>query len=496
MMNLTTLPKSLWGYALETAAFILNMVPTKKVDRTPYEIWHGKAPKLSYLRVWGCEALVKQDTPGKLDSRSIKCIYVYYPKETMGYYFYYPLENKIFVSQNAEFFENSIMVQEASGSHGLLEMSGSDKGLELIQEEDTQPSENTSKAHNEVAPIEYELGDFNEPPNYKAALANLESDKWLEAINTEIQSMRDNQVWYLVDLPSNGRTVRCKWLFKKKTDMDGNVHTFKARLMAKGFTQTYEVDYGETFSPVANIRAIRILLAIAEFYDYEIWQMNVKTAFLNGHLSDDVYTVQPEGFANPKHPNKNGKLQEGYTPIMEKPDYRKSQGAKTPTEVQRMQRVPYASAVDKEDTKSQTGYVFILNGGAVDWKSAKQSTTAMSSTKAEYIAAAEASMEAVWMRTFIDGLGDVMPSNKRPMEMLCDNEPALAITSDPGILKETRHFQRKYHYIHDVIQEVEIVLKKVHTDDNVVDPFTKSMSFNKHFEHAIAIGIVLAGSLM
>nr|GFC63843.1 retrovirus-related Pol polyprotein from transposon TNT 1-94 [Tanacetum cinerariifolium] len=76
-------------------------------------------------------------------------------------------------------------------------------------------------------------------------------------------------------------------------------------------------------------------------------------------------------------------------------------------------------------------YVFILNGGAVDWKSAMQSTTAMSSTKAEYITAAKASMEFVWIRKFIDGLGGVVPSNERPMETLCDNEPAIAITNDP-----------------------------------------------------------------
>ncbi|GKE58230.1 retrovirus-related pol polyprotein from transposon TNT 1-94, partial [Tanacetum coccineum] len=147
MMNLTTLPKSFWGYALETAARILNMVLTKKVDRMPYEIWHRKSPTLSYLRVWGCEALMKRDTLDKLNSRSIKCIFLGYPKETTGYYFYYLLENKIFVSRNAEFFKNSFMVQEASGSHGLLEMSGSDKGLELIQEEDIQPSKNTSKEY-------------------------------------------------------------------------------------------------------------------------------------------------------------------------------------------------------------------------------------------------------------------------------------------------------------------------------------------------------------
>ncbi|GKF26850.1 hypothetical protein Tco_0082744, partial [Tanacetum coccineum] len=137
-----------------------------------------------------------------------------------------------------------------------------------------------------------------------------------------------------------------------------------------------------------------------------------------------------------------------------------------------------------------------LKVSSVDWKSAKQSTNAKSSTEAEYIATTEASMEAVWMRKFIDGLGDVMPSNKRHMEMICDNEPALAIASDLGILKGARHFQRKYHYIREVIQEGEIVLKQVHTDDNVADPFTKPMPFNKRFEHDMAIGIVPASSLM
>nr|GEX11530.1 retrotransposon protein, putative, Ty1-copia subclass [Tanacetum cinerariifolium] len=120
--------------------------------------------------------------------------------------------------------------------------------------------------------------------------------------------MKDNDVWVLVELPPNARTVGSKWLFKKKTDMDGAVYIFKARLVAKGFIQTYGVDYEEIFSPVADIRAIRILIAIAAYYDYEIWQMDVKTAFLNGHLSEQVYMEQPEGFVNPKYPNHVCKL--------------------------------------------------------------------------------------------------------------------------------------------------------------------------------------------
>ncbi|GJS58868.1 retrotransposon protein, putative, ty1-copia subclass [Tanacetum coccineum] len=307
--------------------------------------------------------------------------------------------------------------------------------------------------------------------------------------------------------------------------MDGNVHTFKARLVAKGFTQTYRVDYGETFSPVSNIRVIRILLAIAAFYDYEIWQMDVKTAFLNGHLREAAYILEIKIICNRskqlialsqsahlKKIQKKFRMEhskKGYTPMMEKPDYRKSQGTKTPTESfsaksqihwtamknilkylrntkdmvlvygakpeDELKVSCYADAsfqTDKDDTKSQTGSLFVLNSGDVDWKSAKQSTTAMSSIETKYNVAAEASMESFWMSKFIDGLGDIMPSNKRPMKMLCDNEPTLAITKG------------------------EIVFKKVHIDDNVADPFTKPMPLNKHFEHVMAIGIVPASSLM
>ncbi|GJT01066.1 retrotransposon protein, putative, ty1-copia subclass [Tanacetum coccineum] len=109
MMNLTTLPLSFWDYALESATRILNMVPTKKVDKTPYELWYGKVPNLSYLKVWGCEALVKRDTPDKLQQRSVKCIFIGYPKETMGYYFYFPPENKIVVASYLD--EDIYMVQ-------------------------------------------------------------------------------------------------------------------------------------------------------------------------------------------------------------------------------------------------------------------------------------------------------------------------------------------------------------------------------------------------
>ena len=135
------------------------------------------------------------------------------------------------------------------------------------------------------------------------------SDKWLEAMKSEIGSMYENKVWTLVDLPNDRQAIENKWIFKKKTDADGNVTVYKARLVAKGFRQVQGVDYDETFSPVAMLKSIRIMLAIAAFYDYEISQMDVEVAFLNGFLKEELYMMQPEGFVDPKGANKVCKLQ-------------------------------------------------------------------------------------------------------------------------------------------------------------------------------------------
>ena len=121
-----------------------------------------------------------------------------------------------------------------------------------------------------------------------------DSAKWLEAMKSEMGSMYENKVWTLVDLPDDRQAIENKWIFKKKTDTDGNVTVYKARLVAKGFRQVQGIDYDETFSPVAKLKSVRIMLAISAYYDYEIWQMDVKTAFLNGFLEEELYMMQPE----------------------------------------------------------------------------------------------------------------------------------------------------------------------------------------------------------
>ncbi|GJX04957.1 retrotransposon protein, putative, ty1-copia subclass [Tanacetum coccineum] len=563
MMSQTTLPKSFWDYTLESVARILKMVPTKKVDKTPYEVWHGQAPKLSYLKVWGCKALVKRDTLTKPDK----------------------LEPKLL-------------------------------NLEIIQEEYTHPSLDTSLNHEEddqeidepqsdINPIrrstrtrhptdqlclyvdaeEHELADLGEPANYKAALLDPESDKWLNAKNVKMQSMKDNEVWELVDLPPNGKTIGHRWLFKKKTDMDGDVHTYKV-----------------------HNRAIRILIAIVAFYDYENWQMDVKTAFLNGYLNEKVHMEQPEGFNNQKFPNRKfgfsqnrdelcvyvkasgsyvtflilyvddilimgnnipmlqdvnsylgrcfamkdlgevayilgikiyrdrskrliGLCQSAYIekiikrfymenskrgtiPMQEKLKFSKSQGASTPTEIQRMQNIPYASTVGSimyavRCTRLDVAFSqnitsrFQRNPSDAHWTAVKNILKYLCNTKdmflvykdAEYIAAFDASKEAVWIRKFSSRLG-VIPTIKEPINMYCDNTGAIAIAKDHGVTKGARHFRTKVHYLRETIEVGDVKIEKVDTDDNLAYPFTKALAFPKHSELTEKIGMIPASSLM
>ena len=105
MMSQADLSTSFWGYALETTAFMLNRTPTKAAEKTPYEIWTGHKPNMSFLRIWGCKSHVKKLISDKLAPKIDKCLFVGYPKEIKGYYFYNPNENKVFVARKVVFLE-------------------------------------------------------------------------------------------------------------------------------------------------------------------------------------------------------------------------------------------------------------------------------------------------------------------------------------------------------------------------------------------------------
>ncbi|KAK1620537.1 hypothetical protein QYE76_026054 [Lolium multiflorum] len=526
-----------------------------------------------------------------------------------------------------------------------------DNDHETSNEETTEPRRSTRER---ATPDWYDpclnvmIVDNNDedPATYEEAMMSPDSNKWKEAMKSEMGSMYDNKVWTLVDLPDSRKAVENKWIFKRKTDADGNITVYKARLVAKGFRQIQGVDYDETFSPVAKLKSVRILLAIAAFFDYEIWQMDVKTAFLNGDIDEELYMVQPKGFVDPKNADKVCKLQrsiyglkqasrswnrrfdkvikdfgfiqchgeaciykkvsgssvaflilyvddilligndiellssvkgylnnsfsmkdlgeasyilgikiyrdrsrrliglsqstyldkilkkfrmdeskKGFLPMLPGKVLSKTQGPATAEERERMSNIPYASAVgsimyamlctrpdiahavsltsryqsdpgmehwtavknilkylkrtkdmflcyggdqelvvsgytdaswntDPDDSKSQSGYVFILNGAAVSWASSKQCTVAKSSTESEYIAASEASSEAVWMKRFIIELG-VVPSALDPLIIYCDNMGAIANAQEPRSHKRLKHIKLRYHSIREYIEDGE-----------------------------------------
>ncbi|XP_068304222.1 uncharacterized protein [Pyrus communis] len=135
-----------------------------------------------------------------------------------------------------------------------------------------------------------------EPQTYKAALESSEAPYWKEAIQSEIESIMQNNTWELVNLPPGNKPIGHKWNFKRKLRSDGTIDKYKARLVAKRYRKKEGLDYFNTYSPVARITSIRLLIAITSVYNLEIHQMDVKTAFLNGELDKEIYMEQPEGF--------------------------------------------------------------------------------------------------------------------------------------------------------------------------------------------------------
>ncbi|GJU00905.1 retrovirus-related pol polyprotein from transposon TNT 1-94 [Tanacetum coccineum] len=258
-----------------------------------------------------------------------------------------------------------------------------------------------------------------------------------------------NKVWELVDLPPDEKIVGHKWLFKKKTDMDGAAHTYKAHLVAKGFTQTPGIDYKETFSPVADIRAITILIAIVAFYDYEIWQLDVKTAFLNGYLNEEVYMEQPESFVNQNFPNRVCKLKHSI--------YGLKQASRK-----------WNKRFDDEIKKF--GFSQNLDEPCdAHWTAVKNILKYLRNTKDMFHVYGD------WICVHFKWRLGFVPRIEEPINMYCDNTGAISIAKDHGVAKGARHFHAK-----------------VNMDDNLSDPFTKALTSPKHSELTEKIGMIRA----
>ncbi|KAM1040746.1 hypothetical protein ACFX2C_030004 [Malus domestica] len=206
MMSSINLLVTFWGYALYTVAYLLNKVPSKSVSQTPYEIWHRRKPSFNHINIWGCEAYVK-----KLEARSVRCYFVGYPRETMGYEFYHPDDQKVFIARIAKFLKDKFV------------LNGTTSKMMEINEINDEPQTSTRQVDNPVPrrservskpPKRYGLdNDFRElhllddndtkedPRDYTEAMSDIDLKRWQVAMKSEMDSMYKNQVWTLVDLP-------------------------------------------------------------------------------------------------------------------------------------------------------------------------------------------------------------------------------------------------------------------------------------------------------
>nr|GEY07768.1 Gag-Pol polyprotein [Tanacetum cinerariifolium] len=255
-----------------------------------------------------------------------------------------------------------------------------------------------------------------EPKNIKEAMAD---SAWIETMHEELHQFDRLQVWELVDKPFGKSIIRLKWLWKNKKDEDQTVIRNKTRLVAKGYAQEEGIDFEESFAPVARLEAVQIFIAYAAHKSFPIYHMDVKTAFLNGPLKEEVYFAQPNGFVDPDHPEKVYRLRKALYGLKQAP------------------RAWY-----DELLKFLTSKGFTKGDKLVSWMSKKQDCTAMSSGEAEYVMLSASCAQVMWMRTQLQDYG--LHYNKIPL--YCDSQSAIAISCNPIQHSRTKHIHTRKNF--------------------------------------------------
>ncbi|KXJ80258.1 hypothetical protein RP20_CCG025870 [Aedes albopictus] len=285
------LPKRYWGEAIMTAAFIQNRLPSRATDRTPFELWTGSKPDFSRFRVFGCEAYVyvPDAKRKKFDAKSKKLTFVGYSDNHKGYRFVDRETNRITVSRDARFIELGNGSEQQEEQVTPPEMSVDPEVAEREQSVEPECEVIFEQSVEKEAVEEPE----EEPSDYREALRIPE---WRKAMREEMDAHKVNETWNLVKLPVGKKIIGAKWVFKLKRNEAGEAVKHKARIVAQGYTQTFGIDYSEVFAPVTRQTTLRAMLAVAGKKGLLLKQYDVKTAYLNGTIDEELYMRQPPGF--------------------------------------------------------------------------------------------------------------------------------------------------------------------------------------------------------
>lgn len=340
MLSHAGLPNSYWAEAVATAAYIRNRISTSayKEQETPYERWYERKPSVHHMKVFGCMAYahVPDEERRKLDKKAERFRFVGYSTRCKGYRLLNEATKKIIVKRDVNFNEKEFKppAKTEVSQEDSVELETNLESLNDQQETQSPRSERQRKApirygfdeyadtatqHLASQHTAYHISQIEEPTTIEEAMKSNQSEEWRQALNQEYESLMENDTWDLVELPPDRKAINCKWVFKAKQGSNGQIERFKGRLVAKGFSQKYGLDYDETFAPVVRLSSVRTLLAFAIQNDMHIHQMDVVTAFLNGELDEEIYMQQPVGYIIPGKENLVCKLKKSLYGLKQSP---------------------------------------------------------------------------------------------------------------------------------------------------------------------------------
>lgn len=347
LMFQSHIPLHFWGDCILSAVFLINRLPYPNLDhKSPFQILTSKIPSYDQLKTFGC-LCYKSTSPKsrtKFDPRAKACVFIGYPTGIKGYKLFDLETNSISVSRHVLFYENifpfadsslsdtakaffscpdkpDAVVPSVRVSSDESSMSSSDVSLPLAvtSTRTRRPPTYLQDYHCNFTSL-YPLSRYltynkfsslhfafinaillcSEPLNFSEAK---KSKEWCNAVDAEFSSLEDLDTWEVCSLPKGKRTVGCKWIFKLKLHADGTVERHKGRLVAKGYTQTEGIDYVETFSPVAKMVTVKMILSLAAKRKWILHQLDISNAFLNGDLHEEIYMDLPPGYAERKGNN-------------------------------------------------------------------------------------------------------------------------------------------------------------------------------------------------
>lgn len=348
------LHKQFWAEAVTTAAYLINRSPSRVLaEVTPYEKWTGNKPNISNLKIFGSKAMVHIPKQSRLkwDRKSRELIFVGYCNNTKGYRLYDPINKKIVISRDVIFIEklinnNDNITTQSTSVKQLTNVPLNTENYDIISVNDSPPNETQNDAwshsntrtdtsfdscvQNETNADETyypstsddeNIDNFkrnitlrshqihnnfmcvqqnSDPLTVEDALSGTDAEYWKAAMDEEYKSLLENNTWEITTIPDNKRPIPCKWVFKRKTNENGEIAKYKARLVIKGCSQKPGIDFTEVFSPVVRYASLRYLFALAVKFDLDICHMDAVSAFLQGDIEEEIYMMQPPLYGNGK----------------------------------------------------------------------------------------------------------------------------------------------------------------------------------------------------